>query len=229
MSSLRSFSVEGRYGLVLLLVAATYVVSISTTDATGSALAYVMQLLTVWIVFTVSGSRRARRLAGVLLLLAAVAGLVGAVLGVAGANDDLVAGWFYVLNVALYLVAPVLILLHLVRRHRIDLETFLGAIVAYLLIGMMFAFAYRGIGEFQSAPFFESTPDVTMADSLFFSFTTLTTTGFGNLVPAGNPGQTLAVMEAVLGQLFLVTAVAKIVTNWTPMGGRAAPPADESA
>ncbi len=47
---------------------------------------------------------------------------------------------------------------------------------------------------------------------------TLTTTGYGNLVPSQNPGQTLAVMEAVLGQLFLVTAVAKIVTAWRPRG-----------
>jgi hypothetical protein len=55
-----------------------------------------------------------------------------------------------------------------------------------------------------------------MSDALFFSFVTLTTTGYGNLVPASNPGQSLAVMEAVLGQLFLVTAVAKIITAWKP-------------
>lgn len=47
---------------------------------------------------------------------------------------------------------------------------------------------------------------------LFFSFVTLTTTGYGDVVPATNPGQTLAVMEPVLGQLFLVTAAAKIIT-----------------
>ncbi len=45
---------------------------------------------------------------------------------------------------------------------------------------------------------------------------TLTTTGYGKLVPATNPGQSLAVLEAVLGQLFLVTALAKIVTAWKP-------------
>jgi len=55
-----------------------------------------------------------------------------------------------------------------------------------------------------------------MSQSLFFSFVTLTTTGYGNLVPATNPEQSLAVMEAVLGQLFLVTAVAKIITAWKP-------------
>jgi hypothetical protein len=51
---------------------------------------------------------------------------------------------------------------------------------------------------------------------LFFSFTTLSTTGYGNLIPATNPGQTFAVTEMVLGQLFLITAVGKIVTEWRP-------------
>ncbi len=62
------------------------------------------------------------------------------------------------------------------------------------------------------------TGDGTISDDLFFSFVTLTTTGYGNLVPSQNPGQSLAVMEALVGQLFLVTAVAKIVGAWRPRG-----------
>ena len=61
-----------------------------------------------------------------------------------------------------------------------------------------------------------------MSQDLFFSFVTLTTTGYGNLVPAGNPGQSMAVLEALLGQLFLVTAVGKIVTAWRPRAWREA-------
>ena len=62
--------------------------------------------------------------------------------------------------------------------------------------------------------------DGTVGDVLFFSFVTLTTTGYGDLVPAGDPGQSLAVLEALLGQLFLVTAVAKVVTAWRPRAWR---------
>ena len=58
-----------------------------------------------------------------------------------------------------------------------------------------------------------------MQQVLFFSFTTLTTTGYGNLVPCQNPGQTLAVSEMILGQLFLITAMGKIVTEWRPRVG----------
>ena len=66
---------------------------------------------------------------------------------------------------------------------------------------------------------------------MFFSFTTLTTTGYGNLVPAGQPGQSLAVMEMILGQLFLITAVGKIVSVWRPgtLADRRAPEAPPDA
>ncbi|MGF6824711.1 hypothetical protein M2317_003644 [Microbacterium sp. ZKA21] len=46
---------------------------------------------------------------------------------------------------------------------------------------------------------------------MFFSFTTLTTTGFGNIVPVGPGVQSVAVAEAITGQLFLITAVARIM------------------
>ena len=65
-----------------------------------------------------------------------------------------------------------------------------------------------------------------MPQALFFSFTTLTTTGYGNLVPAGNPGQSFAVFEMLIGQLFLVTAVAKVINEWRPARWKADEPDD---
>ena len=53
-------------------------------------------------------------------------------------------------------------------------------------------------------------------DYMFFSYTTLTTTGYGNLVPAGDIGQILAVFEMLIGQIFLVTLVARLVSLWRP-------------
>ncbi len=114
----------------------------------------------------------------------------------------------------LYLGAPFSIIRHLVLRPTIDRETVLGAIAAYLMIGMFFAFSYRTLGSIQEGAFFGASGDGTFAQDLFFSFTTLTTTGYGNLIPAGNPGQSFAVLEMLVGQLFLVTAVAKAVSAW---------------
>ena len=73
------------------------------------------------------------------------------------------------------------------------------------------------------------------SDFLFFSYTTLTTTGYGDLVPAGQPGQMVSGLEMMLGQIFLVTLVAGLVSLWRPGealrqrrdkrgGERAAPP-----
>jgi hypothetical protein len=124
-------------------------------------------------------------------------------------------------------VAPVSIVRHIGYRRQVDQETMLGALAAYLLIGMAFAFAYRFVGSVQAGPFFGADGEGTASQVLFFSFITLTTTGYGNLIPADNPGQSLAVLEALLGQLFLVTAVGKIVTAWRPKAWRGpAPGAD---
>ena len=57
----------------------------------------------------------------------------------------------------------------------------------------------------------------------------MTTTGYGNLVPAANPGQTFAVLEMLIGQLFLVTAVAKVVTAWRPGQDRGRPPTEDDS
>ena len=114
------------------------------------------------------------------------------------------------------MAAPFAILRDVGTRRTVDQATVLGAIAAYLIVGMCFAFTYRAIGAVQAVPFFGPAGAGDMGDALFCSFTTLTTTGYGNLVPATNPGQSLAVMEAVLGQLFLLTALAKFVTAWRP-------------
>ena len=75
----------------------------------------------------------------------------------------------------------------------------------------------------KARPFFGAEGEDSLSDDLFFSFVTLTTTGYGNLVPAGNPGQTLAVFEALVGQIFLVTAIGKVVSAWRPRRWRPSP------
>lgn len=116
----------------------------------------------------------------------------------------------------LYLLAPILVVRDLGKRRDVDRETVLGAVAGYLIVFMFFVFVYRAIGILQPKPFFGVDGSGDTAQVLSFSFITLTTTGYGDLVPATNPGQTVAVMEAVLGQLFLVTAVAKFITAWKP-------------
>jgi hypothetical protein len=212
----RSFVSADSYGLVLLLVVVTYVVSVSVTETRAASVVLAVQLATVWLILRTSHARRVVRLiAGVVLILAAVAVVVS--LFAHNPGDQL--GGIFTVCCVLFLIAPFSIVRHLLTRRVIDTETLLGAVAAYLLIGMFFAFAYKAAGEFGSVPFFGPAGSGSLSQDLFFSFVTMTTVGFGNLVPASNPGQTFAVLEAVIGQLFLVVAVGKIISSMQPRRG----------
>jgi hypothetical protein len=187
-----------------------------SVDIEWVSLVLLVEIATVW--FTLHAARarpRVIRLAGVLMVLAGI----GAVAGVA--NPERARPVVFALAALLYSIAPFAIIRHLAKRPGVDQETMIGAIAAYLLFGMFFAFLYRFIGEVQASGFFGAdVGDGTMTQTLFFSFTTLTTTGYGNLVPAGNPGQTFSMSEMIVGQLFLITAMGKIVTEWKPRSWR---------
>jgi len=205
------------YTLVLLFVVATYVISVSVTGPNAASIVLTVQLATVWLALRVSNARRAiRRLADVVLCLAAVVAIGGFFLHSKGGELGVV----FAVSCLLYLIAPFAIVHHLILRRDFDRETLVGAITAYLLIGMFFAFAYRAAGELGNVPFFGAAGHGTLSQDLFFSFVTMTTVGYGNLVPAANPGQSLAIAEAVTGQLFLVVAVGKVISSMQFKGRR---------
>jgi Ion channel len=202
------------YGSVLLLILFTYVFSVSVTASWAASLVITVQIATVWTVLHVSRARRpVRRIAGLLLLLSAVAAVINLAVGKETTGESAVA----FMSAVLYLIAPLSITRSLLFRREVDLQTVLGAIDIYLLVGMLFAFTYRFLGIVQTNPFFGANGAGKIPQDLFFSFTTLTTTGYGNLVPAGNPGQTFSVAEMLVGQLFLVIAVAKVINAYTPL------------
>src|SRR5262252_5718413 len=202
------------YGSVLLLILFTYLFSVGVTASWAASLVITVQIGTVWAVLHVSRARRSvRRVAAVLLVISAIAAAINLFVGKETTGEGAVA----FMSAVLYLIAPFSITRSLLFRRAVDLQTVLGAIDIYLLVGMLFAFIYRFLGVVQPSAFFgPAAGDGKFPQDLFFSFTTLTTTGYGNLVPAGNPGQTFAVAQMLIGQLFLVTAVAKVINSYTP-------------
>ena len=106
----------------------------------------------------------------------------------------------------------------------ISVLTVLGAVCVYVLIGLSFAFAYEVVGAFGSQPFFASQEAGTRSEYVYFSFITMATVGYGDLAAQGGLGRALAVTEGLLGQIYLVTAVAALVSNVsrarTPRQGR---------
>ncbi len=206
------------YGLILLLVVVTYVVAVSFPTDRGHSVVLAIQIATVWLTLHTAHAPRSIRIWASIVFVAIIP--LALVDLVATVSSQAIAIGFAASGL-LYLLAPIVVVRDIATRRSVERETVFGAIAAYLLVGMFFAFAYRAIGILQPAPFFGDAGDGSTPQVLFFSFVTLTTTGYGNLVPLTNPGQTLAVLEAVLGQLFLVTAVAKVITAWKPKGWRA--------
>ena len=100
-----------------------------------------------------------------------------------------------------------------VAQGEVNIKSVGGAICVYMLIGMVFLFAYGAVAALGSGPFFAQGTDGTRPVRLYFSFVTLATLGYGDYTPADNLGHTLAILEALLGQLYLVTVVAVVVSR----------------
>ena len=98
------------------------------------------------------------------------------------------------------------------QHERVTLNTLAAAITAYLLIGLFFSSLYWCDAAFQHYTVFNQTTAPNPSDYIYFSFITLTTVGFGDITPATQVARSLAIFEAILGQVFLVTAVARIVS-----------------
>ena len=119
-------------------------------------------------------------------------------------------------NALLALAAPPAIVIAIIRslrlRNRVTIEAVLGVLSLYLLIGMFFAFVYGTIDRV-GTDFFANGATASVAHCLYFSFTTLTTVGYGDFTAGSDLGHTLAVTEALIGQIYLVTVVSLIVGN----------------
>jgi voltage-gated potassium channel Kch len=80
-------------------------------------------------------------------------------------------------------------------------------------VGLIFGVAYATISDISDTSFFNPPGSYGRDDFLYFSYTTLTTVGYGDLVAATNLGRSLAITEALVGQIYLVTVVAVIISN----------------
>ena len=125
-----------------------------------------------------------------------------------------------IVNLMFIGLTPIVLARALIREMReertVTIRTITGVLCIYLLIGVFFAFVYGVIDYFADSTFFPQVPAADTSDFLYFSFTTLTTTGYGDLVTDNEIGRSMAVAEALMGQIYLVTVVALIVSNFRP-------------
>ena len=215
-----------QFGWVLLLLAMTFIVMASgPPDEWTRVLTVFLQGLTLLAALLASRvSRRLFRIAAVVALVSLLTALASLV--ASGSTQPTSA--FFLLNILLVATVPVVIARSLWQRKVIDVRTVLGAVCIYVLLGMMFAFIYAAIDGLGTGSFFVQTSHANTPDFLYFSYITQTTVGYGDLTAAGDLGRALAVVEALSGQLYLVTIIAVLVSR---LSGRnvAAPPADSSS
>jgi hypothetical protein len=204
-----------RYGAhnferVLVLAIAIFAFAIAAPDeewahAVLTLLACATLVVAVW---TSGASARTVRWAA----LVSGVGLLATVLSLLSDQDTSTAA-SGIVGATLVAVAPVVIVKALLRAESVTVQTVLGVLSVYVLIGLLFANLYAVVGAIDDGPFFAGTDAKNIADYVYFGFVTQATVGYGDFVAANQVGRALAVLQAVLGQIYLVTVVAVVVTN----------------
>lgn len=123
------------------------------------------------------------------------------------------------LSALVCLAIPLVVVRALLRRGVVDLKTIFGALSIYVSLGLAFALFDAAVQVVTARPFFAQPGNESPASFLYFSFVTLTTVGYGDLTATAGFGRALAAIEAMAGQLYLVTVVATLVSNLRPRIG----------
>jgi hypothetical protein len=198
------------YRVVLVLILVAFAFASLAGDATWTAgVLLLLESATLAAAVWTSGVVRADA-EGLIVLLVAGTALAFAVV-VWGHNDligaaGLVSGVFVIATI-------VAITVGVVDQDEVNAQSVTGAICIYLLFGILFLFLYGAIAVLGSGSFFAQGTDGTRALRLYFSYVTLATLGYGDYTPAGELGHTLAILEALIGQLYLVTVLALLVSR----------------
>jgi len=204
---------HGRYGL-LLIVALLSVIVQGIVEPSAVQQVVVTLLAGAILLLALRAARLSPWLIRIALALALVALSVSIVRATAGGIGD---GAARSMNAALIALGPPAIVVGLVRDLRatgmVRVQTLFGVLALYMLIGMAFGFVYGAIDYYGGDPFFAAGQSATVSNCLYFSFITLSTVGYGDFVARTDLGHTLAVFEALIGQIYLVTVVSLIVTN----------------
>lgn len=201
---------QDSYGLLLILTLVLFF-AMGTLGGNRVGRMFILFLASAVLLFAFRTSAvdpRVQRAA--IWLVVVVVVLVG---GIAlGTTEAWAVGMARGLMAFLSLVALLAVLLRIGRHPVVSGATVLGALCAYLLIGLTFQGLYGLVDVVASDGFFTA-PGASSLDLLYFSFVTLTTVGYGDLVAGTDIGRMLAISEALIGQLYLVTVVALVVGN----------------
>lgn len=232
---------QGRYGLLLVLLLATYLMSAFFTDTWVNAAQLGLFVATAILALRNTRLPRAWVQAGVAI---GATGSVVALILASTRPSDIAVGVASLWTGLLLLTTVILIVRRILSFDSVTIQSIFAAVSSYLILGLMFAAFFSAEAKFQSGQFFAEHGDASNPQNFqYFSFTTLTTLGYGDFTAVSNGGRAIAAIEALSGQIFLATLVARLVAAFrTPSARPAAegpppagaagppvPPADSAA
>jgi hypothetical protein len=198
------------FGLVLVLVIASFLFAgIAPDGIGGSSVLVLLEAATLIVALWTAGITVADSKLNLALLVTAVASVVALVIS----RGTAATGTVLILSAVLAVATATTIGIGVLDQGDVNRQSIRGAFSVYILIGMIFVFVYGAVATLGSGAFFAQGTDGTRPVRVYFSFVTLATLGYGDYTPAGNLGHMLAVVEALIGQLYLVTVVASIVAR----------------
>jgi voltage-gated potassium channel len=218
---------EGSYGFILIGILVTVIAMGLLSERRAAGI--VIPLLFLAILFlTMLTSGVPRRTILILTVITPFVMAVGA-----GAAASTVGSWAGGLSTLVSALLVIACMFFIVRRLAsfpvVTLRTILGALCVYLFGGLLFALVYRLIAVMTGEAFFAQTAHPSIVDYIYFSFMAIATVGFGDLTPALDVGKSAVIVEAILGQLYLVVVVALLVSRIGVGRGPAAPSSSEDA
>jgi len=197
------------YGLVFALLVVSFIWTAASDTRADRAGRVVLEAAILLLALRAAGIRRhVIAIVTIPLVVAVAAALVAS-----GRTEEAAQGVVAVISAAILAGVPAAVFLDIRRTWTITPHLIMGLLCVYLMIGIFFAIVFRAVDHFSATQFFAQTSRPNRTDYLYFSFATLTTVGYGDLTAAENLGRTLAVVEALTGQLYLVTVVALAVAN----------------
>ncbi len=199
-----------RYGLVLatIVLAIIIVTFAPDTNVTRFVAMAVLGAALLLALRSAQAAPRLQRQAVALIGIALIGGL-GALVTGRGTSE-----FSSTLTLILVGLTPVVLATRLVRNPEVNAQSLIGAACVYLLMGLFFALIFSLTPVVTGSPFFTSTNQPTISDYVYFSYITIATVGYGDLVPYTTLARMLSVTEALSGQLYLVTVVALLVSNY---------------
>ncbi len=150
------------------------------------------------------------RLRPIVLIGVALLATIAMAVSAAGDTSDAARAISSAITILLLTLVLAAVVLGILRMDAVTVQTVLGAVCAYFCLGLIFSAIYVFLDAVGPEPFFGQSEPTSVFS--YFSFVVLTTTGFGDYTAHTDFGRRVVVVEAIVGQIFLATAIARIVS-----------------